>query len=105
MPRPAVTSDADLAGAVTRGQRAVLLVPAAAATLVAWLWLMRKSASPQHVHSALLMPGRHDPLGFGSFASLVLMWQAMMVAMMTPSVMHWVLTFAALSAAPASVEA
>lgn len=64
--------------------RAGLLVCAAAVTLAAWLYLLR---APSHHHSA----------DWPSFFGLVVMWQAMMVAMMTPAVFDWLLTFAELA--------
>ena len=72
-------------------QRTVLLACAGAVTLAAWLWLA--GGSPVN-----LMPVHHhrqmDPRGF---VSLVAMWQCMMVAMMTPAVIDWLLTFAKLA--------
>ncbi len=58
----------------------MLLACAGTVTLATWVWLLGR---PAHHH--------------GSFLALVVMWQAMMVAMMTPTVLDWVLTFAALS--------
>jgi predicted metal-binding membrane protein len=67
-----------------QAQRAVLLACAGAVTLAAWLWLLGR-------------PAHHHESGWRSFASLVAMWQAMMVAMMTPAVLDWLFTFAALA--------
>jgi predicted metal-binding membrane protein len=64
-----------------RLDRAVLLVSAAVVTLAAWLLLLR---APAHHHGA-------------SFLGLVVMWQAMMVAMMTPALFDWLQTFAELA--------
>jgi predicted metal-binding membrane protein len=76
-------------------QRAVVFVSAAAATLVAWLWLLcmplSMPAPLHHLHSALLMPGGPHPLTLLSFLATVAMWQVMMVAMMTPAVLPWLL--------------
>lgn len=72
-------------------QRTVLLVCAGAVTLAAWLWLAggsRMSLMPIHHHHQM------DPR---AFVSLVAMWQCMMVAMMTPAVLDWLLTFATLA--------
>ena len=71
-----------------RTQRAVLVGSVAAVTLGAWLWLVRASVAPHHRHSG------HD---FWAFVSVVIMWQAMMVAMMTPTALGWLFTFAELS--------
>jgi predicted metal-binding membrane protein len=83
--------EASDAGAFRNTQRAVLLGCAGAVTLAAWLWLAAGS------QIAFMPAHRHHQLDFRAFASLVLMWQAMMVAMMTPSSLQWILTFAALA--------
>lgn len=70
-------------------QRAVLFTCAGAATLAAWLWLAGGS-------QIALMPAHHHQLNLRDFVSMVVMWQAMMVAMMTPAALDWLLTFAAL---------
>jgi predicted metal-binding membrane protein len=75
----------------------VLLAAAAVVTLAAWLWLIRDSSSPHSAHFAVLPAPRHHAVDFWSLASIVVMWQAMMVAMMTPSVLGWLFTFAALT--------
>lgn len=87
----------DLTGAFHRTQRLVLLAAAGAVTLAAWLWLMRESAGTHHAHMAFLPAQGHRRLDPWAFVSLVAMWQAMMIAMMTPTVLQWLLTFAALS--------
>jgi predicted metal-binding membrane protein len=84
------------ASTFARAQRAVLFASAAAVTLTAWLWLMRMPGAAHHIHSALL-PHRHGQLDFWSFVSAVAMWQAMTIAMMTPAVLPWLLTFAELT--------
>lgn len=73
-----------------RAQRTILLVCAGVVTAAAWLWLLGGSASllPAHVHHTI---------GWRGFAALVMMWQAMMVAMMTPAALDWLLTFATLT--------
>jgi len=73
-----------------RVQRAVLLASAAAVTLAAWIWLAGASVSLMPAHS-------HPHMGWRSFLAAAAMWQAMMVAMMTPAVLDWLLTFAALA--------
>jgi predicted metal-binding membrane protein len=93
----AAASAIDTAGIATRAQRAVLLVSAAAVTLAAWLWMLHSSAPHQHAHHALMPASRNQLRDFRSFASAVVMWQAMMVAMMTPTVVRWLFTFAALT--------
>jgi len=83
--------EASGAGAFHNVQRAVLLACAGAVTLAAWLWLAGGS-------QMTLMPvHRHRQVDLWAFVSLVAMWQAMMVAMMTPSSLQWILTFAALA--------
>jgi predicted metal-binding membrane protein len=74
-----------------RVQRGVLLAAAGTVTLAAWLWL------PHHAHTALMPAHMNHRLDFRAFGSLVAMWQAMMVAMMTPAVLPWLLTFAELA--------
>jgi hypothetical protein len=65
--------EASDAGAFRNTQRAVLLGCAGAVTLAAWLWLAAGS------QIAFMPAHRHHQLDFRAFASLVLMWQAMMV--------------------------
>lgn len=84
------------AGALPLARRAVLLGSAGAVTLSAWLWLVHGSASPHHAHLLLPAHGHHPPDPW-AFVSVVVMWQAMMVAMMTPAVLPWLTTFAALA--------
>ncbi len=62
---------------------------AAAVTLAAWLWLARM---PGH---AMMCPA-HSALDARGFLISVAMWQAMMIAMMTPTVMRWLFAFASL---------
>lgn len=72
-------------------KRGLLLACACTVTLGAWLWLMGGSVSPW-------LPAHHHAASdWRSFAGLVIMWQAMMVAMMTPSAIDWLLTYAAFS--------
>jgi predicted metal-binding membrane protein len=83
--------EASEAAALRHAQRAVLLACAGAVTLAAWWWLA--GGSP----IALMPAHRHHPADLRAFVSLVAMWQAMMIAMMTPSSLQWILTFAALA--------
>ena len=80
-----------------RAQRVVMLAALATVTLLAWIWLMRSAASPHHLHMAMSPGHSHHPFDLWMFASTVAMWQAMMVAMMTPTVVRWVFAFAALT--------
>ena len=73
------------AAAVTRG---VLVGAAAVATLAAWAAFARM---------ALVTPHHHDATGRAFLASVV-MWQAMVVAMMTPTVLPWIAAYATLVA-------
>jgi predicted metal-binding membrane protein len=78
-------------GAFHNAERAVLLACAGAVTLAAWLWLTGGA------QIAFMPAHRHHQLDLRAFVSLVVMWQAMMVAMMTPAAIEWLLTFAALA--------
>jgi predicted metal-binding membrane protein len=80
-------------GTLARFHRAVLLASSAAVMLAAWVWLTQTTAG--HFHFTLLQPHTHDHAGIGSFASAVLMWQAMTVAMMTPTTLNWLFALAA----------
>lgn len=64
----------------------VLVTAAILATGFAWLWLA--GAPPVHPHPAAWSAA--------TFATAVAMWQAMMVAMMTPAVAPWVGAYAQL---------
>jgi predicted metal-binding membrane protein len=88
---PATNAPATLA----RTHRAVLLASAMTVTLTAWVWLTRGSA--HHLSSALLMPHCNHQPALGTFVSTVVMWQAMSVAMMTPTTLNWLFAFAALA--------
>ena len=63
-----------------------LLTAAILASGVAWIWLA--GAAPVHPHAARW--------SMATFATAVVMWQVMMVAMMTPAVMPWVGAYARL---------
>ena len=69
-------------------QRLVLSACAAIATLAAWQWLS----------GAALAAPSHDHGGARGFLSAVVMWQVMVVAMMTPTVLPWITAFARMSA-------
>ncbi len=81
--------------AVARGTRAILVVSAVVVTVAAWLWLIRGSAS-HAAHSPLLAPypGRLDA---SSLVSAAVMWESMILAMMTPVFLPWAVTFARLT--------
>jgi predicted metal-binding membrane protein len=66
-------------------------------TLAAWAWLVRASGSPHDASMAFHPAHHHQPFDLWALVAMVAMWQAMMVAMMTPSVLPWVLTFATLT--------
>jgi predicted metal-binding membrane protein len=65
------------------GSKAVVLSAAAAASFAAWAVL--GGLSPWNPH--------HAPVTGGAFWWNVMMWQAMMVAMMTPAVTPWVVAY------------
>lgn len=67
--------------------RLILVAAGAAATLAAWWWLADAAALHPHAPATSI----------GTFAAAVVMWQAMMVAMMTPSVAPWVGLYARLA--------
>lgn len=71
-----------------RGTRAVLVSAAAVATLAAWAALAGAAFSTPHRH----------PVTTPALAATVVMWLAMVVAMMTPTVLPWVLAYATLVA-------
>jgi predicted metal-binding membrane protein len=88
-----------LSGVPFQASRGIVVVLLASATLIAaaaWLWLGATMGS--HTWHAALMTPHHHGLRLWPFLLVVVMWQAMMFAMMTPTVMHWVLAFAALTA-------
>ncbi len=66
----------------------VLYTSAIVACAAAWLWLAGASATTPHVHAP----------DWRSYAYAVTMWQAMVVAMMTPTVVPWISVFARLTA-------
>jgi len=68
-------------------QRLVLFSCAALATVAAWRWLAGE---------ALVIP-HHGAGGVRGFLYAVAMWQVMVVAMMTPTVLPWITAFARLS--------
>lgn len=57
-----------------------------AALAAAWIWLSGAAPAQPHVATASV----------ATFLAAVVMWQAMMVAMMTPTVLPWVLSYARL---------
>lgn len=91
------TAETSLAAtALARGTRVLLLASAALATAAAWSWLGRAHDS-SGISSGFLAP-HHHPADGRSFVSGVILWQAMMVAMMTPALLRWLMAFAALMA-------
>jgi predicted metal-binding membrane protein len=68
-------------------QRVVLATCAAVATLAAWRWL---------AGAALIVPSHHQA-GAREVVHAVVMWQVMVIAMMTPTVLPWITAFARLS--------
>lgn len=93
----AVAGASDATGVLPSARRSVLLGSAGAVTLAAWLWLARGNASMQHARMAFLPAHCHHGFDLWSLISVVAMWQAMMVAMMTPAVLPWIVAFAALT--------
>ena len=87
---PALNAEATLA----RSYRAILLGSCLAVTLAGWVWLTRGDA--HQLHTALTMPACHGPGSAARFVSAVVMWQAMTVAMMTPTTLHWLFAYAGL---------
>lgn len=69
-------------------RRLILSGCAAIATLAAWQWLAGAPLAQPH----------HQPGGTHSFLYTVAMWQVMVVAMMTPTVLPWITAFARISA-------
>ncbi len=76
-------AEPDVTGAVTR---AVLVSAAVVTTLAAWTALAGTALFTPHHHAATVP----------AFAAAVVMWLAMVVAMMTPTVMPWILAYATL---------
>ena len=70
--------------------RAVLPACAGAMTLAAWFWLAGGSFTMLPMH-------QHHQMGWRAFASLVWMWQVMMIAMMTPSAAEWLVAYSSLT--------
>jgi len=80
---------------LARGTRVLLFASAALVTLAAWLWLTGAGASTG-IPSTFLAPHHHE-LGGRSLLYGVIMWQAMMIAMMTPALLRWLMAFASLT--------
>jgi predicted metal-binding membrane protein len=80
---------------LARWHRAMLVASTAAVTLAAWLWLTLEPAP--HSRSALLLPHCHTGVGAASFVSVVVMWQAMSIAMMASTTLNWLFLYTALS--------
>lgn len=76
---------------LARRERLILLGSAASATILAWLLL---GASVRAPLAGRAFDSAHAPaVGFHEFMLVVLMWQTMMIAMMTPTVVRWLLVF------------
>ena len=78
-----------MGGPLTRSAATTLVVAgsAVAAASAAWIWLA--DAPVAHPHGV--------PWSAATFLAAVVMWQAMMVAMMTPAVAPWVAAYARLA--------
>jgi predicted metal-binding membrane protein len=76
-------------GRLTRAavQRLILSACTALATVAAWRWLAGATLSAPH----------HDHGAARGFFYAVAMWQVMVVAMMTPTVLPWITAFARMS--------
>ncbi len=90
-----VAPAAALPDAAPHAERAVVVAAAAAMSGLAWLWLAG-ATNAMEGRPAMLAP-HHHVHDAPSFILVVAMWQAMMIAMMTPAVLRWVLTFATLT--------
>lgn len=78
---------------LARIHKAILLVMSGTVMLAGWIWLLR--LPPHHLHAALLQP-QGATFALAPFLSSVIMWQAMTIAMMTPTTLNWLFAFAAL---------
>lgn len=79
---------------LARIHKSILLAMCGVVMLAGWAWLLRQP--PHHLHSAILQPQTHLRLELAPFLSSVVMWQAMTIAMMTPTTLNWILAYAAL---------
>ena len=79
---------------LARTHRVILLASLFTVTIAAWAWLALEST--RHLDSALLWPHCPQQITLGAFVASVLMWQAMCIAMMAPTTLKWLLSFAAL---------
>jgi predicted metal-binding membrane protein len=75
-------------------QQAIVLGSLCSVTLVAWMLLA--FAPTGSVAHSVLTP-HQGPFGLASYSAAVVMWLAMVVAMMLPPLVPWILGFAALS--------
>ncbi len=77
---------ARLAG-LFRRERVVVAGAGAGVTVLAWLWLAR--VARRHALATAVATPHLPTIDVWSVLSLVLMWQIMMVAMMTPPLLRW----------------
>jgi predicted metal-binding membrane protein len=94
--RGGVTETRATAATLARAHRIILIASTAAVTLAAWLWLTQGPA--HHMHSAVLLPHCNGQAGWSRFLAAVVMWQAMNIAMMTPTTLNWLFAYTALTA-------
>lgn len=83
---------------LARAQRAALSAALAVVSLAAWVWLGQHGTRPA---GGLFLPPCHMGRGWAGFLAAAAMWQAMSVAMMTPTTLHWLFAYAALTACDA----
>jgi len=81
---------------LARAERLLLCASATLVMLAAWIWLRGAATSVTHGHMAILAPGSHGG-GVRVFLTVLLMWQVMTIAMMTPTFLRWLLVFADLA--------
>lgn len=80
---------------VARRERRLLIGAGAAVTVLAW-WLLGLAAFDRAGWAGSLLHVHHEAATFQTFVVVVAMWQAMMIAMMTPVVLRWVIVLGAL---------
>jgi len=76
--------------ALVRIERSVIIASTAIAAVAAWLWLANS-------RSGMLVAPYHHQSGADPFFYTVMMWQAMMIVMMAPTVLPWMLALAAVT--------
>lgn len=75
--------------------RLVLTAAITLVTLTAWFWLTQGSA--HHSTSTMLMHHHAPGNNVAYFVSVLIMWQAMSVAMMAPTTLNWLFAYAAIA--------